>query len=88
MAEELADEILQLFRVDLPHACCGDSCTICEEMRKEQERQLEQEYVNGRGVGITDTDDCTCRNCHPEHWILDSRNIWIRKIGSLGDEVI
>jgi len=32
--------------------------------------------------------DCTCRHCHPEHWILDRRNIWIRKIGSLGDEVV
>ena len=37
---------------------------------------------------VTAVSDCTCRHCHPEHWILDARNIWIRKIGSLGDEVI
>ena len=37
---------------------------------------------------VTAVSDCTCRHCHPEQWMLDRRNIWIRKIGSLGDEVI
>ena len=32
--------------------------------------------------------DCTCRFCHPEYWMLDSRNIWVRKIGSIGDDVV
>ncbi len=32
--------------------------------------------------------DCTCRYCHPECWMLDSRNIWVRKIGSIGDDVV
>ena len=111
LTEEFADEI---------HALYQDELDACEHYRQLQAESLEtlrrsageQEYVQGRGVGVkadapyyivdeapdwnsdkwndvhNHTDDCTCRHCHPEHWILDRRNIWIRKIGSLGDEVV
>ena len=107
---DTADEILGVFEGWLFTGT--NECRTVEELSQKSQSAEEQEYAQGRGVGMkadapyyivdeapdwnsdkwndvhNHTDDCTCRHCHPEQWMLDSRNNWIRKIGSLGDEVI